>query len=133
MIDLETRRALLKTEPNPNPGLEYLVEHDKTITVTCGKEKQKVHILLRYIPEQLVLCRYTYMDYLKQFEDSKNTLKNMESLINIILEDVTNEVIPYWMEVIAHYDDDFGQHRILMEDEQPGWHNKDLIARLSRF
>ncbi len=120
------RRSLLSTASNPTTALDYL-NHLEGHTRGAN-----AYIVLRYVPDKLTLPPASFTRYLNAL-DTYST-KTLEQLAVAILEDVNNELVPRWAQIVATRDlgEDAG-HRILIEDRQPKWDNPALLARMERF
>ena len=70
--------------------------------------------------------------YLAAFEQGSE--KTLEQLAIAVLEDINNEVVPRWVQIVATRDSggETEQH-VLIEDRQPKWDNAALLARLERY
>lgn len=121
------RREILKTRPNPQSGLDYLVAIDAA--ASSGRD-----IRLRYVPDKLLLRPDAFDAYLTALT-SMDELP-AEELALAIIEDINNEVVPRWVQVqIKDGANDpapgAGAYRVLIEDRQPNWDNPQIVARAS--
>ncbi|SCA57821.1 conserved hypothetical protein [Candidatus Terasakiella magnetica] len=125
-MDTIKRRALLKAQNNPNKAIDYLI----TLEAFCPHETRRVS--LRYVPDKQVLesaCFETYINNL--FNDKTQTV---ETLANRLLEDINNELVVRWVQVIVFEDlSDTAMHSVVVEDHQPHWENPHLIARMTKI
>ncbi len=123
-MDLLTRRALLETDANPHPGLDYLVALSGML-VGSGSASLR----LRYVPDRRVLRSESFRRYLDAL--GGEPFGSIETLAATFLDDANNELVPRWVQVLASAE---GQgapaHAVLLEDRQPGWDNAALLARL---
>ncbi len=121
-----TRRALLSVDHNPSTTLDYLD------MLEGHAQGASARITLRYVPDKLTLSPSAFADYL----DALNVFaaKPLENLAVAILEDINNEVVPRWVQIVAvrGVGEEAG-HRVLIEDRQPKWDNPPLLARLERY
>jgi len=130
-MDLMERRALLSASPNTDSKLDYIV----TLTGHLPNSGGGRDIVLRYIPDRLVLNAKAFGDYLEAL--SKVTWDSPEDLAVTILSDVSNEVVSRWAQVnlsmpeLQHHA--VATHSVLIEDRQPGWDNASLLGRLERI
>jgi len=107
--------------PDPNKSHDYIID-------LKGKMPD-AKILLRYVPDQLIIPLDKFNKYLKFFKD----VKSCEKIAGIILDDINNELLPSWIHVeVKSKKDDTKQH-VVIEDSQPGWNNKELLMRLKRI
>ena len=126
--DRVLRQASIETQPNPNPGLDYLCHLEGNLG-----EASTTRVSLRYVPGKLVLDTEALGLYLCSVEPQER--QSLEALAALLLDDLNNELVPRWIQVILYADDhslDRG-HRVLLEDRQPKWDNPTLLARISGF
>lgn len=122
------RQTAIETQPNPNPALDYLCHLDGRLG-----EAATISISLRYVPGKLVMDTEALGIYLCNVDLEEN--QSLEALAALILDDLNNELVPRWIQVILIADDrglDRG-HRVLLEDRQPKWDNPTLLSRISGF
>ncbi len=123
---MSTARDILSSSPNPHRHKSYVVAITQEITLN-----QQAYLFgLRYIPDKILLDHQGLANYLEQM--LANAPPEAESLAHDILEDVSNEIIPKWIEVnLVQEENKFGQNiRITIEDRQPHWENDKLLNRL---
>ena len=114
-------RNLLKTNPNPNPKLDYVTELRKQFSTT-------LRVTLTYVPDKLLLRPEAFTAYL---DVALPTLAEpYESFAHVFLEDVNNEVVPRWLRVLV-ISEKIPTRRIVLIDSQPNWNNASLLALLS--
>lgn len=122
------RRQPLTCRNNPHGGLDLLVLLDGRVTSFAGL------VALRYVPDKLLLQPDSYNDYLNLL--AYQGLSAVEDFAVTVLQDVNNEVVPRWAQVLIVEDanpTDSGPgcgHRVLVEDRQPSWDNPALLSRL---
>lgn len=122
---LQSRRALLLTDANPGQALDYL-------NMLSGNAGSAVRITMRYVPDKLTLRPAAFSAYLDCLEAL--AAQPLEQLAIAALEDINNEVVPRWVQILAERDGDLtANHRVLVEDRQPKWDNAALLGRLERF
>jgi len=109
------RRDTLLTGPSPDPRHDYLVE----LSATAGPLALRV----RYVPDRLILDPASLLHHLPALSGSP------EAVALGLLDDLANELVPRWVEVVATATDPL-PHRVAVEDRQPGWDNPYLLARL---
>jgi len=120
------KKDILSAAPNPYRNKVYIV----SITQEISLNQQSYLFGLRYVPDKLLLNDAGLANYLEQTLGHK--AKSAEILTHEILEDITDQIIPKWIEVnLRQKDNDHGQNIfITMEDRQPGWENTPLLNRL---
>ncbi|MDV7339001.1 hypothetical protein RYZ26_05325 [Terasakiella sp. A23] len=123
-MDIAERRALLETQANPNKTMDYIV----TLKAS-GPTQQSVNF--RYIPDKVILSSDVFAAYITTVLSQDN---NLETSATTILEDMNNELVPRWLQVIMTNQDGNGaEHHVTIEDHQPQWKNDSLLARLSKL
>jgi 7-cyano-7-deazaguanine reductase len=123
-MDISDRRDGLQTATNPNKTLDYL------ITIDCFSVDETRRILVRYIPDKLILEKNTVDVYLTKVP---NDLR-IEELATNLLDDLNNELVCRWMQVCVFEESSaLGQHQVIVEDKQPQWENAYMIDRLSKI
>jgi len=122
------RQASIETLPNPNTTNDYLCRQTSEIGMN-----NTVKINLCYVPSKLVISSQAFGQYLHSLDVA--TDMPLESLAHTILDDLNNELIPRWIQItlIANEQGLDRGHKILIEDRQPQWDNKNLLNRLSHF
>jgi len=125
------RRDLLSTGPNPGSRLDYVISLEGALGARQGPHR--LNLVLRYVPDKLVLEEGNFATYLGQFKEV--TGETLEALGVSILEDVNNEVVPRWVQVSITTTDQTTpeRHGVLLEDRQPRWDNPSLLSRLRRY
>lgn len=119
----DERRALLRTEGSPERLNDILVLLD----ATCCDDR--VQIVLQYVPDRLVLPHGVLKQYLAAL--SGPVTNTLESLALTVLDDINNEIVPRWAQVVvSEGSTQEGEHRVLVEDRQPKWDNQALLARV---
>ncbi|MCF6215636.1 MAG: hypothetical protein L3J58_05620 [Emcibacter sp.] len=119
-------KDILSSSENPYRNKTYVVSITQEITLN-----QKIYLFgLRYVPDKLLLNHEGLDDYLGQMIAHKTT--KAENMAHDILEDITNHIIPKWIEVnLVNGDNNRGQNiSITIEDRQPNWENDTLLKRL---
>lgn len=114
------RRALIKTEPAPHP------RHDAIVTLS-GTLQDKV-LQLRYIPDRDLVIPASLDTYLDAAMDDEVT--SLESLSQLILEDLNDQIIPSWLEVTLVDNSGAFAHEVRIEDRQPHWKDRGMLDRL---
>ena len=123
------RRVLLRTTPNPDPGCDYMVRFEMETTPSFALGPLK--FVTRYVPDKLLLNPSCLSDYLHALTQPE--WPNLESAVLAMRDDLENEVIPRWIEIVVSPSDtnlEIRRHSVLVEDRQPQWDNPNLLARL---
>ncbi len=125
-MDPTARHEFLTTTPNPGTRLDYVVSLEGTLGT-------RLSLVLRYVPDKVVLADGAFTAYLGQFAPAEDD--RLEALGVTILEDINNEVVPRWVQVSITKGDGAAheQHGVLLEDRQPRWDNPSLLSRLRRY
>lgn len=128
-MDTLIRRSHIKTTPNPDERLDYVI----TLTGILGLRaaERSCQISIRYIPDKLIISQASFAVYLDAVGEMEWT--NLEEAATAMLEDMSNEVVPRWMQLKAMLSDRAAalSHQIVLEDKQPQWDNPSLLARLA--
>lgn len=126
-MDIWQRRAILDPVENPDRNIDFVSSLAGGITAFGGR----LRVTLRYVPDAKTLqpARFTaYLETLESFDWPSH-----ENLATTILQDVSNELVPRWVQIITHQDggaDGSPEHKVLVEDRQPQWNNAALLANL---
>jgi 7-cyano-7-deazaguanine reductase len=127
------RRQFLKADGNPGARLDYVVTLEGAIPGNTGIGPQALG--LRYVPDKLVLQPAAFGRYLEAL--AAETWPSIECLAVTILDDMNNEVVPRWVQVIVSIlnTDQPGveSHGVILEDRRPKWDNPALLSRLRRY
>ena len=131
-MDLQERRALIKTVANPDSNVDYVVDLRGHISFPGGGGRSSVEI--RYVPDRWILQVETFDAYLKAVGGQE--WPTLEELATTVLNDIANEVVPRWLQAIVSAPDDehssVDRHGVMLEDRQPNWNNPQLLARLKQ-
>lgn len=116
------RRALLVfwTPPRSKP--------DGLLLIAGRVPRSQVRVVLRYIPGKRMIEHRSWDAYLGALGELLP--EGIEAIAYAILEDLNNELVPRWVEILVELD---SGHKILLEDRQPNWDNPALLARLAPF
>jgi 7-cyano-7-deazaguanine reductase len=124
--EITTRRARLRVVANPSSTLDYLN------ILEGNAHRSDAQLTLRYVPDKQILAPVSFKDYLAALGSSET--ESLECLAVAVLEDINNEVVPRWVQIAARRTADSGNTQtILIEDRQPKWDNRSLLARLARY
>ena len=119
-------RETLRTRPNPNREVDYVVILAGTVR-PLGVAAP-LSLTLSYIPDRLIVESGEWRRYLTEL--SARTVSTLEELAAQILSDTNNEVVPRWLSVVVCGAGDGPLHKVVIEDRQPKWDNPDLLRRL---
>lgn len=117
------RRSLLTATDNPEVRQDYLVLLAANLPAALP-----AHLEIRYVPDRRVLgCRGwdAYCDALAPLGGQP-----LETLAALILGDLTNELIPRWLEVRLSRSGPGRRHAVTFQDRQPQWSDTALPALL---
>lgn len=116
------RRALLTywAPPREKP--------DSLLMIAGRVPRSQVRVVLRYVPGKRMIEHRSWDAYLAALADLLS--RGIEAIAYAILEDLNNELVPRWLEIVVELD---SGHKILLEDRQPNWDNPALLARLAPF
>ncbi len=106
---------------NPNPRREYIISFKFIPVMILMKARQ---LTIRFIPDLLILDQ----DALKNYLDSLHIVKanTIEELTLNILDDITDQLIPRWIELTVrtkYHNRDITT--ISIEESQPNWKNTE--------
>jgi hypothetical protein len=127
---IHIRRALIAPEAAPARAAPYLVELERTLTCPAIS-KQPVLLCLRYMPEKWTIPPAALKRYLAACEKEKPP--SLELLGDMLVSDLHNELIPFFLEVELSYEEDGMRHRLLRQERQPDWEDDPLLKRLDHF
>ncbi len=124
------RRGHLSVEPNPSPGLDYVVTHEGRFR--ARGQAAEIALGLRYVPDRLILAGAAVEAYLDALGGA--SWSSLEAIAGAALEDLNNELVARWVHLTLRVEHGAGSrhqsHRVTFEDHQPGWDNPGLLARL---
>jgi len=132
------RRGLLETAANPGTGPDYLS------LLEGHAPGARARVTIRYVPDKRILTPAAYRRYLAALEApgdmsrAPEVPETPEALALMILEDMNNEVVPRWVQVVVAQEsgedaEGGARHVVLVEDRQPKWDDPALLARLVKF
>jgi len=124
------RRYLVHTEPNPDPGSDYVVRFEMETTPSFALGPLK--FVARYVPDKLLLKPSCLGDYLHALTQPQ--WPSLEAVALAMRDDFGNEVLPRWIEILVSPSEaslEIARHSVLVEDRQPQWDNPNLLARLN--
>lgn len=122
----QQRRSLLETHGDPGGSADYLVRLHGEFSNGDGS----IRVRLTYVPDRSLLKADTLELYLSALASVE--WPSLEALAVAALDDVRNELVPRWVQVVLvaggtgrHH------HTVVVEDQQPGWSNPALLSRLA--
>lgn len=114
---IHTRRARLKTSKAATRHFAI---------VTLDTQFGAFSMRLRYVPDRDLLDPDALGNYVHAVAIDGQT---PEALAEMILDDINDQVIPCWLDVTLRKDGTVA-HEVRIEDRQPRWDDKGLLARL---
>jgi hypothetical protein len=125
-MDLWQRRAVLAPASNPDRNIDFVSSLSGRLAALGGS----IDVALRYVPDALTVSPAAFAAYLRALEGGD--WPSHENLATTILQDVSNELVPRWVQIVTRRDgaDGVPEHKILVEDRQPQWNNAALLAHL---
>lgn len=131
-MNRQDRRNLLTTRSNPNLRTDYVVTLAGRIDLP--EPPGAADLVIRYVPDKWILDTLAFRRYLGALAQESWTA--LEDIAAVALDDVNNEVVARWVQVVASQTDGdeaaTNRHEVLIEDRQPGWDNPALLSRLHR-
>lgn len=129
-MDIDERRALLTTSPNPDETLDYITGLQGALQIfNHGKP---AHLAIRYVPDRLIVNPEAFGQYLAAL--SGQEWQTLEQLVTTVLSDLSNQLVARWFRVAVTTPEGaypgLGTHEVLVEDRQPGWDNPSLLSRV---
>lgn len=120
------RQERIRTEPNPNPKVDYLVCLEGRVG---SPPEAPVRVGLCYVPGKLILAPSDFQAYLDALPDPSDT--PLETLGQMVMDDLNNAVVTRWIQIVLRVGETGpGGHTVLLEDRQPRWDNPPLLARV---
>lgn len=127
------RREILSTTPNPGPDTDYVATLESR--VDGPPEGWSGSILLRYVPDKLILDADLFLDYTRAL--GRRSWPSLEDIAVAIQDDVNNELVARWTRITVEADTAAGSplagHSVTIEDRQPQWDNKALLDGVRRY
>jgi 7-cyano-7-deazaguanine reductase len=106
------------TAPNPIPHHDYLVELNETTTWAFR---------VRYVPDRVVIDPAEFAALCHAIPSTASP----EQAGGELITKLADLLVPRWLEVCCISPSN--QHRVTIEDRQPGWHNAAFLDRLERL
>jgi 7-cyano-7-deazaguanine reductase len=123
--DRARRQERLTFRANPRNNLDYVMMLEGCVA------HHGHHVHLTYVPDKLVLAAESFGVYLAAFDAGAPPM--IELVAFDILDDINNEIVPRWVQVIvtAPHDGPGPQpQKVIVEDRQPNWDNPRVLAHL---
>ncbi|MCR9220810.1 MAG: hypothetical protein NXI21_11335 [Alphaproteobacteria bacterium] len=117
----------IEAAENPNPRIDYLVRLEGE-TTGARDHGGPARVVLSYVPDKRIVRQAAFRDYLAGLTGIEAGANLPERLALRILGDFNDELVPRWVQVVVATPGDAG-HRVLVEDRQPKWDNRVLLAR----
>lgn len=133
MMEANTkRRNLLAPRANPAGHTDYVVQLDSALI--SASLSAEVSVTIRYIPDRDVLDAPAMSEYWRVLGTAH--WPSFEDLAVTVLGDLSNVLVPRWIEIVLSADQDGGSgdrgHRVVLQERQPKWRNDALLNRLSQ-
>lgn len=129
-MDVVERREKLATKENPDSRMDYVSSLQGRLAAAGAAAR----ITLRYVPDRWIVTPDGFDAYLAGLGDQD--WANLESLATAILDDINNEVVARWVQVVVDRQNEAEdgvtdeRHSVMLEDRQPKWGNDALLSRL---
>ena len=125
-MELRERRAVLESQPNPDPRLDY-------ISMLSGAIRSELcpapfNVQLSYVPDRSILKSDAWLSYLCAV--SGLSWASVEELGVTLLADLNDELVARWIEVSITGHDSDNRHGVVLSERQPDWDNSALLSRL---
>ncbi len=128
--DHVSRRQVLTSTPSPDSRMDYIVTLKGSILGENGTPWAEAAV--HYVPDRDILDPASFGAYLDVLGNCRRS--GLEAVAAAILEDVSNEAVPRWLQVslmaVKSAHPRIERHRVLIEDRQPKWDNPALLERL---
>ena len=130
-MDVQSRRALLICDSNPNNRSDYLISLGGSVMM---EDHGTFDIRVTYVPGSYILNVTSFHSYLLELANFPEMTP--ERCGKTLLEDANNELVPRWVRVTLIGRPTVkttGSYRCLFQDSQPNWSNPSLTAAVSEF
>jgi len=130
-MDVQSRRALLTCDGNPNTTGDYLISLGGSLMM---QDLGTFDVRVTYVPDSSILNVASFHSYLMALGNS--TEMTPERSGKTLLEDANNELVPRWVRVTLIGRPEVataGSYRCLFQDSQPNWSNPSLTAAVIEF
>ena len=130
-MEVQSRRALLTCDRNPNNGSDYLISLGGSLMM---EDHGTFDVRVTYVPDSFILNVASFHSYLTALGNSPAITPERSG--KTLLEDANNELVPRWVRVtligrpaVATA----GSYRCLFQDSQPNWSNPSLTEAVIEF
>lgn len=130
-MDVQSRRALLTCDSNPDDMSDYLVSLGGQLTI---RGHGAFDVRVTYVPDAFILNIVSLHSYLTSLGNFPEMTPERSG--KTLLEDANNELIPRWIRVTLIGRPEVqtaGSYRCLFQDYQPNWSNPALTAAVVEF
>ena len=130
-MDVQSRRALLTCDSNPNIMSDYLISLSGSLMM---EDLSTFDVRVTYVPDSSILNVASFHSYLMALSNS--TAMTPERSGKTLLEDANNELVPRWVRVTLIGRQEVptaGSYRCLFQDSQPNWSNPSLTSAVIEF
>ena len=130
-MDVQSRRALLICDSNPNNSSDYLISLGGSLMM---EDHGKFDVRITYVPDSFILEVASFHSYLMALGNSPEMTPERSG--KTLLEDANNELVPRWVRATLigrPAAAAAGSYRCLFQDSQPNWSNPSLTAAVIEF
>lgn len=124
------RREILESLANPGGKDDYVI--GLRGRMRTGREGEEATVVIRYIPDRLILKPESLESYLRAVEAMD--WDSLERIAVTITKDIGNQLVTRWVQATLRCEPTstqrIGSHDVSVEDRQPDWRNDDLLWRL---
>lgn len=130
-MNLQARRSILKTSPNPDERLDYVAAL-RGHAAGRADGGGAAEVRLRYVPDRRILDPAAFGAYLAAAGGEPGG--SVEGFAAMVLDDINNELVPRWVQItVTAPGEGIAEHGVMLEDRQPRWDNPALLSRLERY
>ena len=125
---LQRRRELLRVEAKPRQELDYAIQLTRELPrfVLTGERGISPILTLRYVPDREILVPEALEPYLGAL--AADPFSSTAELATALFDDCVDRLVARWLGLRLALAD--GAESIFLEDRQPDWDNRSLLARL---
>ena len=130
-MDVQSRRALLTCDGNPNTTSDYLISLGGSLMM---EDHGTFDVRVTYVPDSFILNVASFHSYLMALSNIPEMTPERSG--KTLLEDANNELVPRWVRVTLigrPAAAAAGSYRCLFQDSQPNWSNPSLTAAVIEF
>ena len=118
------RQERIALDPLPSTTVEFLCHLESNLP------QMGAFVRLSYVPYKAALSAEAFSSYLNDIPVPEESASALETCAAVILDDLNNELVPRWLQlVLTRGLEDGTVQTVLVEDKQPRWDNKVLLAR----